>query len=229
MWPSRSAAARRSKRRFGPSACRRPKHDCGRLLVSLGLPTALDLRLLGGGPEVEEAMAELKAAGILAGDRAKVRLLVGDRAHLSGLSRVSAASASTDDIDASDDEGVPQRRRLQADAVDTASKAGPGMSMDTIAIMLTVLVGTAGYGMQAYLVQRAERSSESAAQELHVHEQEQEREHLQVVAKIKRTDRWLDGESATGSLFLFPLASRCKTHVCLVGVPLSLSAPPLLL
>ena len=155
---------------------------CGRRLVSLGLPNALDLRLLGGGPEAEEVMAELKAAGILVGDRAKVRLLVGDRAHLSW---VSAASVSTDYMYTaiSDGEGLPQRRRLQADATDTASKADAGMSMDTIAIMLTVLVGMAGYAMQAYLAQRAERSLEAAAQELHVHEQEREREHRQVVAQ----------------------------------------------
>ena len=74
--------------------------------------------------------------------------------------------------------------------------------MDTIAILLTVLVGAAGYAMQAYIAQRAERSSEGAAQELHVHEQEREREHLQVVAQIERTDRLLDGPPST------PLFSR---------------------
>ena len=72
-----------------------------------------------------------------------------------------------------------------------------GMPTDTIAIILTVLVGAAGYAMQAYIVHQAERSSEAAAQELHVHEQEREREHLQVVVQIERTDRWLDGQPST--------------------------------
>ena len=43
-------------------------------------------------------------------------------------------------------------RRLQAHTTETALKADSGdMSTDTIAIMLTVLVGAAGYAMQAYI------------------------------------------------------------------------------
>ena len=74
------------------------------------------------------------------------------------------------------------------DSAETASKAdsGSGMSMDTIAIMLTVLVGAAGYAMQAYITQQAEQSSEAAVQELHVHEQEQEREHRMGVAQVSQ-------------------------------------------
>ena len=44
-----------------------------------------------------------------------------------------------------------------------------------------------------------------------MHEQEREREHLQVVAQIERTDRWLDGPPST------PLLSRadmCKKRAC---------------
>ena len=84
------------------------------------------------------------------------------------------------------------------------------MSMGTIAIMLTVLVGTAGYAMQAYLAQRAERSSEAAAPALHVYEQERGREHRQVVAQIKRMNRWLDGGGATVSLVLCPLVGATR-------------------
>ena len=73
--------------------------------------------------------------------------------------------------------------------------------MDTLAIVLTVLVGAAGYAMQAYMAQRAQRSTEAAAHELHVHEQGREREHLQTVAQIERTDRWLDGPPSTPLLF----------------------------
>ena len=94
-------------------------------------------------------------------------------------------------------EASQARHRLQTEPTADSD----GMSMDTIAIMLTVFVGTAGYVMQAYIAQRAERSSEAAAQELHVHEQEREREHMQVVAQIKRTDRWLDGQPSTQVAF----------------------------
>ena len=80
---------------------------------------------------------------------------------------------------------------------DEARGESSGMSTDTLAIMLTVLVGAAGYAVQAYIAQRAERGSEAAAQELHVHGQEREREHLQVVVQIERTDRWLDGQPST--------------------------------
>ena len=64
--------------------------------------------------------------------------MVGDRAHIDRL------SANDDPVAESQ---MP--RRLQADTAETASKAdsGGGMSMDTLAIMLTVLVGAAGYAM----------------------------------------------------------------------------------
>ena len=60
--------------------------NIAQLLAGLGFQTALDLRLLGGGPEAEELMGELQADGRLnIGDRAKVRLLIGNRAHLRRL------------------------------------------------------------------------------------------------------------------------------------------------
>eukprot|EP01052_Picozoa_sp_SAG31_P010866 SAG31_NODE_604_length_13629_cov_11.035994_11_plen_126_part_00 len=52
-------------------------------LAELGFRSAKDLLLLGGGPEALELMSELKVApGLTIADRAKLRLLVGDRAHL---------------------------------------------------------------------------------------------------------------------------------------------------
>eukprot|EP01052_Picozoa_sp_SAG31_P057526 SAG31_NODE_17075_length_684_cov_1.299145_1_plen_67_part_00 len=64
--------------------------------------------------------------------------------------------------------------------------------MDTIAIMLTVLIGAVGYILQAYLAQRQEKSSGAQAREMHMHEQIRQREHEQMAAQIQRTDRWLD-------------------------------------
>ena len=51
-------------------------------LASFGFGTALDLRLLAGGPEAAELMAALRTGGGLGiADRAKIRLLVG-RSHI---------------------------------------------------------------------------------------------------------------------------------------------------
>ena len=63
------------------------------LLEGLGLRTALDLRLLGGGQEAQETMDALKTAGISVGDRSKIRMLVGDRAHLGRLFGGAGAQA----------------------------------------------------------------------------------------------------------------------------------------
>ena len=119
-------------------------------LVTLGLRTALDLRLLGGGPEAEELLGELKMAGVSLGDRAKVRLFV-DGAHLSQLldHTSNKTTGPSEQL-----QSVP-RRALQ----DKAEPAGGGMSTDTLAIVLAVLVGAAGYLVQAYTTRRAESSN----------------------------------------------------------------------
>ena len=55
------------------------------------------------------------------------------------------------------------------------------MSMDTIAIVLTVLVGAAGYLVQALTARREERAAADEAQKLHVFEHTRQREHEQMV------------------------------------------------
>ena len=113
--------------------------DVGRMLAELGFQTALDLQLLTGGPEVAELLGELKAGGLRIGDRAKVRLLVGDNVHHGRLASGAGPALATSKNDQhQQQEGGDKssaRRQLQDEA---------GMSMDTIAIMLTVLVGAAG-------------------------------------------------------------------------------------
>ena len=141
----------------------------GQLLEGLGLRTAVDLRLLGGGPEAQETMDALKTAGISIGDRSKIRMLVGDRAHLGRLFCGAAAQAGGQ---AAGGEASQPRRGLQTKAADSDT-----MSMDTVAIMLTVLVGAVGYAMQSYLAQRAEQNSAEKAQALHTSERQREREH----------------------------------------------------
>ena len=82
------------------------------------------------------------------------------------------------------------------------------MSIDTIAIMLTVLVGAVGYAMQAYIAQRAERSSEEAAQQLNVHEREREREHRMAVAQVSRTCCCLRAKNPFMYIFVYYMHIR---------------------
>ena len=87
--------------------------------------------------------------------------------------------------------------------------ADQGMSVDTIAIVASVLVGAAGYLVQAYTARRAEQSTAAQAQELHLHEQTRQREHEQMLSQIARTDRWLDDCAHIDALILS----------CCVGLP----------
>eukprot|EP01052_Picozoa_sp_SAG31_P020336 SAG31_NODE_1523_length_8012_cov_39.769240_11_plen_254_part_00 len=151
------------------------------LLAKHGFQTALDLRLLrAGGPEEAELMGQLRAGRISIGDRSKVRLLLG----VDG-SELRERGSTDDSCGGSDRADAGFTRQLQ-------DGADRGMSVDTIAIVASVLVGAAGYLVQAYTARRAEQSTAAQAQELHLHEQTRQREHEQMLSQIGRTDRWLD-------------------------------------
>eukprot|EP01052_Picozoa_sp_SAG31_P008445 SAG31_NODE_427_length_15813_cov_13.679649_7_plen_293_part_00 len=152
------------------------------LLAKHGFQTALDLRLLrAGGAEEAELMGQLRAGRISIGDRSKVRLLLG----VDGSELLSGSGSAHQQCGGSDRADAGFTRQLQ-------DGADRGMSVDTIAIVASVLVGAAGYLVQAYTARRAEQSTASQAQELHLHEQTRQREHEQMLAQIGRTDRWLD-------------------------------------
>eukprot|EP01052_Picozoa_sp_SAG31_P022456 SAG31_NODE_1786_length_7271_cov_6.872492_14_plen_250_part_00 len=151
------------------------------LLAKHGFQTALDLRLLrAGGTEEAELMGQLRAGRISIGDRSKVRLLLG----VDG-SELPHGGSAHQQCGGSDRAGAGFMRQLQ-------DGADRGMSVDTIAIVASVLVGAAGYLVQAYTARRAEQSTAAQAQELHLHEQTRQREHEQMLSQIGRTDRWLD-------------------------------------
>ena len=168
----------------------RAVEQTAQLMLELGVRTALDLQLLGGGPEAEELMGELQAVGLSLGDRAKVRLLIGDRTHLGRFAQLGiimeSSKSSTDSARTSYKED--QFPRL----LQEKTESDGGMSMDTMAIVLSVLVAAAGYFVQAYTARRAERSVAEQAQELHTRELARQREHEQMLAQIARTDRALD-------------------------------------
>ena len=131
--------------------------DTGRMLAGQGFQTALDLQLLAGGAEAAELLSELKVGGLRIGGRAKVRLLVGDNVHhgrhASGAGPALATSRN-DQHQRQDGDKSSARRQLQDKA---------GMSMDTIAIVLTVLVGAVGYFDQALIARRGERAAADEA------------------------------------------------------------------
>eukprot|EP01052_Picozoa_sp_SAG31_P042736 SAG31_NODE_6880_length_1862_cov_1.509926_2_plen_209_part_00 len=121
------------------------------LLQEHGFWTTLDLRLLEtDGPEMVELMGELRISGISIGDRSKVRLLLGNRRHhgrdgsLTAPTTVTAAPTETDAA-----ARCPLRsRQLQ----DVSSGSGGGISADTIAIVLSLLVGAVGYLLQVGVI-----------------------------------------------------------------------------
>eukprot|EP01052_Picozoa_sp_SAG31_P024792 SAG31_NODE_2133_length_6372_cov_4.372071_4_plen_410_part_00 len=138
-----------------------------------------------------------------AADRAKVRLLVGDREHLRRLSAplpsrplaadhcppwfTSSSSRSSDEQEDHDhQDSKAERRRVQSSGSDG------GMSTETIAIVLSVLVGAVGYVLQAHTARRAERVQEQQARELHIAEGTRQREHQMMTAQIERTHHALD-------------------------------------
>eukprot|EP01052_Picozoa_sp_SAG31_P001932 SAG31_NODE_65_length_28565_cov_8.402914_13_plen_248_part_00 len=139
----------------------------GQLLAGLGFSHALDLQLLGGGEEAAELMEQLAEQEVSIADRSKIRLLVGDRDHFARLQPMTTASAAASaakrlllttvhaddpsgDARPSSSQGAEEvesvrfsrsRRRLQ-DAANAQQDSQ--ISPDTIAIVLSVLIGAAG-------------------------------------------------------------------------------------
>eukprot|EP01052_Picozoa_sp_SAG31_P025734 SAG31_NODE_2276_length_6028_cov_44.362287_2_plen_464_part_00 len=145
------------------------------LMATLGLETGLDLQLLTGQPESEELMSQLAADGLALGHRAKVRLLLGkDQPWLSVRTALPHLQRSD------------ERRQLQG------SEQSDGLSSDTLAIVLSVMVGAAGYLIQALTARRAQQVAAETAQEQQVADEARERLHQQMAAQIKRIDRSLD-------------------------------------
>ena len=149
--------------------------DTGRILSGLGFQTALDLQLLAGGPEAVELLTELKADGLPISDRAKVRLLVGGKMHHGRLASGGGPALN-------DQRRQQQQQQLHGDKSSARRQLQDesGMSMDTIAIVLTVFVGAAGYLVQALIARRGERAAADEAQQLSVSEKTRQREHEQI-------------------------------------------------
>eukprot|EP01052_Picozoa_sp_SAG31_P001856 SAG31_NODE_62_length_28678_cov_21.548270_27_plen_202_part_00 len=107
----------------------------GEQMAALDIHQVLDLRLLAG-EEAEELLdTELKPDGVSIGVRSKVRLLMSaSEAPLPGMGLTNQPTPAT-----TAHSGQRQRRLQEGDG---------GVSFDTIAIVLSVLAGAAGYVVQ---------------------------------------------------------------------------------
>eukprot|EP01052_Picozoa_sp_SAG31_P002786 SAG31_NODE_100_length_25264_cov_38.715359_21_plen_343_part_00 len=101
-------------------------------LKRAGFHDALDLRLLAGGAEAQELMSELSVRGISIADRVKLRLLVGDRAHL-GQFESAEPSMDCSDVHLPQSSTATTRRGLQQEA----AAADEGVSVDTVSDQTT--------------------------------------------------------------------------------------------
>eukprot|EP01052_Picozoa_sp_SAG31_P042362 SAG31_NODE_6703_length_1918_cov_1.219901_1_plen_477_part_00 len=171
------------------------------LSSELGIRTALDMQLLEvGGPEVEELFDSLKAAGLTVGARAKIRLLLLPPPPPKEEGAPPSSSSSWPAEPGPHARGMPMDWQHQANGscadkgrgLQEAESPDTGMSLDTIAIVLSVLVGGAGYVLQAITARRAEHAQQEQDRGNHFAEMRRQREHEQMVAQIQRTDRWLD-------------------------------------
>eukprot|EP01052_Picozoa_sp_SAG31_P045818 SAG31_NODE_8523_length_1436_cov_37.333583_1_plen_139_part_00 len=120
-----------------------PREEAGAaaaLSLLLGVRTALDFQLIdAGGAEAEELLLELKAGGVSVGNRAKVRLLLGQGASDGSVPDGSQATGAPFCT-----QSLPTRQwRRVLQAQESADEPG-GVSMDTVAIVLSVLLGAAG-------------------------------------------------------------------------------------
>eukprot|EP01052_Picozoa_sp_SAG31_P001731 SAG31_NODE_58_length_29669_cov_20.244978_22_plen_218_part_00 len=115
-------------------------------MAALDIHQVLDLRLLVGEEAKELLDTKLKPDGVSIGVRSKVRLLM-SASEAGGGSQQEPASMSLSNqqtlaTTATTARSGQRQRRLQGD------EGGGGVSFDTIAIVLSVLVGAVGYVVQ---------------------------------------------------------------------------------
>ena len=164
------------------------RDDAEQVLATLGFETAVDLRLLAGGPEAAELMTALQTGGKLnIADRAKIRLLVGDLKHLARLSTSSPSSSAMDRDQDRDEAGHWHHRQLQDQGPDRST-----LSADTIAIVFSVCVGVCGYLLQAWTAEKANRHAGDLQREHDQQARDRQVEQDRTTAQIRRTERWVD-------------------------------------
>lgn len=164
----------------------------GEQLAAHDLAIALDLRLLAP-PERDELFGTLKAGGVSIGVRSKLKLLTRSKIDevRSWDLRAGAAPSS------SANENAPLKR-LQSYGTATPFRrtqenaVGASWSLDSIIIMLSVVLGIAGYILQAWSSQRANAAAAELSHKNQLSDTRRQREHEQMVFQMHRTERWMD-------------------------------------
>eukprot|EP01051_Picozoa_sp_SAG22_P005982 SAG22_NODE_375_length_11547_cov_12.885657_1_plen_423_part_10 len=132
-------------------------------------------------------MHKLRTSGRLSiADRAKIRLLVGDREHLARVMiRPTSQMTEPADTHAQGEQAAIRHRQLQDQDTDT-------LSVDSLAIAISVLVGTCGYVLQAWTSIKAQRHAADLQREHDQQVRDRQVEQDRTQAQIRRTERWVD-------------------------------------
>ena len=134
-------------------------------LRELGLTSMRDIRLLDAA-EGEELKAALALAGIVLGDRSKIRITAATGHDLgSGPSECEKTSQ-----DPSDGELIRAPRRLTENGDTAASADTPWVSGDILALMVTALLGIGTFALQA----RSAKQSDANQRQIELASQEHE-------------------------------------------------------
>jgi hypothetical protein len=135
---------------------RSPKAAVERL-SAMGLDTVRDLQMLRP-VDWDELTYELKVAGLILGDRARIRQLQ-DRESASIQRQSARATQAAAGCCVRHQDQPSQRsvhnRRVQSD---TTTNVSDGLPLDTLAILVTATLGLASYVLQAKLARDAEKS-----------------------------------------------------------------------
>eukprot|EP01052_Picozoa_sp_SAG31_P014246 SAG31_NODE_877_length_11303_cov_18.744556_6_plen_237_part_00 len=154
-------------------------------LAALGFHRLLDLQLLAGNPEAHELMEELRSRHneLSIADRAKIRLLIGREARLVGTTDTGGSAC---DVHLEERVGSTRvhRRHLQAQA--------DGLSPDTVAVVLSVLLGVGGYLIQAWSSSKGNRHAAELQREHEEVARLRQQDHERALAQMRRTDRWVN-------------------------------------
>jgi hypothetical protein len=167
------------------------------LLVELGLHSAQDLRRLNELEQLELAEC-LKHAGVSLGSRSKLR---------------SWAAADTTRVARGHSLDIPTARakiwrRVQDQPSSAATSSGGGVSVETIAIAVTVLLGLASYILQAKLA----RDHIHSEKEHDRYIEGRDKEHRQAALQLDRVRSQL-ADALFPTMMLFKLADYAQSRL----------------
>jgi hypothetical protein len=163
--------------------------ELGAALEGLGLRTPADLELLDDWA-VAELDKELRESGASLGDRAKLRIRGVKGAFFAATKQVAVQAQvvqqQVHEVPHGGSVGVdslrPRRAQTKGGASEADVKGDGGLSMDTLALVSTAVLGIATFVLQ----DRVAKNAEAAAKELEHTRVEHEREQAMVAVQLER-------------------------------------------